>query len=498
MAATPTKRELLIVCVLLVSLLYLFSPTTPQGLSRPSPANVSFPDSSVVQPSPPRIYQTALSWNSGPVPQTKILAHVPGWTLFDRLYMLDGVIYVVTNEPEKAPNTTLMFSNGIFILPGPEAIIERFPTEKDIRIIGTKEAKTLFGSGAVIVDGVTWLCNDPPQFITHYYHWAAELWYGFWRTYSSLDPAISENGTTILPPPRRLIMSRLDAFHWRDYAKMNQWAVRSAFPGIQMEFKDDWRDRAEMSKVWVFDRILVADRSAAMIAWNFARFQRTAAAPFGLPGSMYWWLTLRNKVVELAGIDAEEYVSTLSNHQILDIASDVAIPGAPVITYISRQKWGRRMLIPADHERLVAELYKLREIYGYEVNVVDAENLSRVEQIRLAARTTIMMGVHGNGLTALLWMKPTARTTVMEFFFPGGFAHDYEYTARAMGITHYGFWGSQYFTSPGLPVQSYPEGFQGNEIPIDGVVVANLIVHRLSLKRRGRRLKSRSSISPSR
>ena len=58
-----------------------------------------------------------------------------------------------------------------------------------------------------------------------------------------------------------------------------------------------------------------------------------------------------------------------------------------------------------------------------------------------------MMGVHGNGLTSLLWMKPTPRSTVMEFFYPGGFAHDYEYTTRALGMVHYGFWGDQYVTS---------------------------------------------------
>jgi hypothetical protein len=55
-----------------------------------------------------------------------------------------------------------------------------------------------------------------------------------------------------------------------------------------------------------------------------------------------------------------------------------------------------------------------------------------------------MMGVHGNGLTALLWLKPTPRSTVMEFFYPGGFAHDYEYTTRALGMVHYGFWGNRY------------------------------------------------------
>lgn len=53
------------------------------------------------------------------------------------------------------------------------------------------------------------------------------------------------------------------------------------------------------------------------------------------------------------------------------------------------------------------------------------------------------MGVHGNGLTSLVWMKPNPRATVMEFFFPGGFAHDYEYTTRALGMTHYGFWGQE-------------------------------------------------------
>lgn len=139
------------------------------------------------------------------------------------------------------------------------------------------------------------------------------------------------------------------------------------------------------------------------------------------------------------------------------------------------------MLIKEDHEKLVRELYKLRDLYGYEVNVVSPETMSRVDQLRLAARTTILMGVHGNGLTSLLWMNPSPRATVMEFFYPEGFAHDYEYTARALGMTYYGFWGSSYFASPDVPLPFYSSGFQGNEIPIDGELVARLCVERLAL-----------------
>ena len=50
------------------------------------------------------------------------------------------------------------------------------------------------------------------------------------------------------------------------------------------------------------------------------------------------------------------------------------------------------------------------------------------------------MGVHGNGLTALLWMQRSPQATVMEFFYPEGFVFDYESTARALGIKYYGFW----------------------------------------------------------
>ncbi|CDO73894.1 hypothetical protein BN946_scf185016.g51 [Trametes cinnabarina] len=477
---TPTAREICLLTILFVGLLY-FSATFPRN--KGAVTDFLQPSQSIIEAgldTTPLTLETQytlqslnppLSWGLGQVPETKIVAHVPGWTIFDRLYILNGTVYIVSDAPEDVPDRRYMISTAVFIENGPDAEARRIPTDKEMRVISTEEARRLFGTEAERLDGVTWLANDPKQFITHYYHWSAELFFGFWRTYSSLDPTIPPSGETSLPAPRRLIFPHIDAANWRDYAAMNQWVLRSAFPSISTEFMNDWRERAALGRAFVLDRVVLADRAAAMNGEMFLRTQRTAANAFSLPGSVNWWTTIRNNVVGFATL-GEDSAGAMSV---------AGVPTRPVITYISRQGWNRRMLIQADHEQLVRELYKLRDTYGYEVNVVEMDKLTRVEQFRLAARTTIMMGVHGNGLTALLWMRPTPRSTVMEFFYPGGFAHDYEYTTRALGMVHYGFWGDRYFTRPDVPPVAYPEGFQGNSIPIDGKLVAELCHERLTL-----------------
>ena len=54
-----------------------------------------------------------------------------------------------------------------------------------------------------------------------------------------------------------------------------------------------------------------------------------------------------------------------------------------MITYISRQDWGRWVLVPEDHDKLVQDSYVLTDTYGYEVYVVSMDKLSRIEQLHL-------------------------------------------------------------------------------------------------------------------
>ena len=153
---------------------------------------------------------------------------------------------------------------------------------------------------------------------------------------------------------------------------MNQWVLRSAFPSVTAEYSADWQDRAEMGRPMILDRVIFSDRSAAMKGESFQRTGRTASEAFALPGGVHWWNIIRGAVTKFSGLD-----------EVFDQVSK------PVITYISRQEWTRRKLIQEDHEKLVEELYKLRDKYGVEVNVVSMDKLTHAEQLTLAARTTV-------------------------------------------------------------------------------------------------------------
>ncbi|WWC58710.1 uncharacterized protein I303_101254 [Kwoniella dejecticola CBS 10117] len=445
---------------------------------------------------------------------TTVLGHAPGWTIFDQIYLFNGTWYIVTDNPSSVPLLRLMVSTGNEIWNDEESIKGREPTEKDMRIIFPSEAKRLWGNSASLVSGATFLVNDPPQFLDHYYHFAAELLVGLWRTYASLDPTINAQGVTHLPSPSRMMMPHTPAGKWNDYAKMNSFLSRAIFPSMSYEYQNDFLDRADTARAFMLERVVFADRAAAFRGPEFGKTWRTASEAVTLAASKYWWSPIRKNLIEFVGgsngdldlagdvglgigLDAEPDVDLIAleeeegaleeeKEEMLEKMrkEKQAKMGKPVITYVSRQEWGRRMLLKEGHESLVKELKELEKKYNWEVNIVSMDKLSRDEQIRLSARTTVMMGVHGNGLTHLLWMNnQNPRSTVIEFFYPGGFAEDYEFTSRALGIRHYGIWDDQAFTAPDTPQVAYPEGFQGNEIPLNGKVVADLIVQRLLVEK---------------
>jgi hypothetical protein len=83
-------------------------------------------------------------------------------------------------------------------------------------------------------------------------------------------------------------------------------------------------------------------------------------------------------------------------------------------------------------------------------------------------------------------MKPTHVSAVVEIFLPGGFARDYEWTSRSLGMTHYSIWNDTSFTHPHEPsIPDYPDGFHGPNIPVHGPFVAKLIEGHVTAREQG-------------
>ncbi|CAG7854244.1 SubName: Full=Uncharacterized protein {ECO:0000313/EMBL:CCA67516.1} [Serendipita indica DSM 11827] len=349
-----------------------------------------------------------------------------GWTVFKNLYIYGNTIYIVTSQPEILPPLRFIFSNGLPL----EMQEDNEPDQRTVAVVSPHEADILFGGSAGLLDGVSFLQTDAPQFLHHMYHMVVEIFaLGHWRTLSSTE-LDSTFGGSDRPGPRRLVFAHCSREGWRDRAGMNEWVLQAAFGGMSIEFQDTWDFRMNIGKPFVFELVVLGDRAASHREHSW----KDPSTPLPISIKHDWWSPIRESVIAFA-------TSGLPPKSILK---------KPIVTYISRQRTGRR-LREDDHNQLVASLRQLGQRYDYEIQIPIMEDLPKSEQILLLSQTTVLVGVHGNGLSNQLWLRPSPRTTVIEIFFPGGFAFDYEYTARSLGLKHYGFWLDRFFSAPNLP-----------------------------------------------
>lgn len=98
-----------------------------------------------------------------------------------------------------------------------------------------------------------------------------------------------------------------------------------------------------------------------------------------------------------------------------------------VVTYIDRQTSSKRRLPPVVHEKILKFMNSMSDITFQHLQM---ESLNFEEQVSAVQKTDLLIGVHGNGLTHSLFMKP--RGSVCEIFVPGlPFIWDY-YTLSKM------------------------------------------------------------------
>ncbi|KAJ8501871.1 hypothetical protein ONZ45_g11990 [Pleurotus djamor] len=337
-------------------------------------------------------------------------------------------IDAITSLPKAIPKTANILSDPPISKEdhdeNPPATAQRW------RVITPVQADALFGKqGAGVLAGSTFFFNDGPGkrgFLGHYFHFVAEAFAGAWRVHSSSPLNIYLNTAKDTVLPTRVMFPRGN--DWRDIrANLNAWFLATVLPNTAVEDIYQWEDRAKSNSVHVFSQVIIVDRwtahrssgSEAQI-WNkMSADVMTSPAPFD------WFAPLRTSLMQGLGIHGNER-------------------SRPVVTYVDRQATGRK-LVAEDHEALMETLKTLAREKDIEVNAVQMEFLSKAEQFDISTRTDIMIGVHGNGLSHQMWMKPGG--TVFEFFDEGGFQRDYQLLAEAMHHTHHVIWNDTYHTT---------------------------------------------------
>lgn len=82
------------------------------------------------------------------LPETTMVEHVPGWTLFRDIYMANGTLLILTSSPHSFPDIRYMTSTGLPAENSPENIALREPTPWDIDIVSPEEALQRWGNHA--------------------------------------------------------------------------------------------------------------------------------------------------------------------------------------------------------------------------------------------------------------------------------------------------------------------------------------------------------------
>ncbi|KAH0835907.1 hypothetical protein J3R83DRAFT_9802 [Lanmaoa asiatica] len=356
-----------------------------------------------------------LEWGND-VPTTTVLKHVPGYTIMDNVFMLDGTLFIVTDDPAFPAIGTIASSGE-----NSHAI----PRPSDWRILSSVQARETLGPFGGLIHGVSWLVTDasPSNYTL----------FSLWRTYSALNTFVSPDALT-LPPPRRVFYPNLPTFvgkqpdtdapdvvRRRSASGFHPFLAKAAFPTLGLMYTEDWADYALLHVPFLMKRVVVADQGAA-------RRERADVPPFAVPlvelvAAKEWWEPIRRNVARFLAV-AEQAPKKAQSQM--------------VVTYLSRQDAARGpKLREADHEALIKGLEELGS--GYTVHVVSSE-ASWVERMTVIAQSTIVIGVYGDHMADCVYIPPSSRATVMEMFPLGVFIRDVEISVGALDEVRYFAW----------------------------------------------------------
>ncbi|CAK9779740.1 hypothetical protein CC85DRAFT_285205 [Cutaneotrichosporon oleaginosum] len=386
------------------------------------------------------------------IPWTRYDGGIEGYTVWSNLFLSGGTLVAAVETKEAADK-----------LPKPRGIlsdfdgVERIPAGPDLwaTSAGADLVRAEFGERAIRIPGITYLFNDPPGergLIAHNHHFVCDLLAPAARAVASARAAAG------LPNelPQRIFFPRCGADpSWRDHRGLNSWLIRTMFPTIIVEDKLTWDDRARGDVAYVFEQVVIVDRSAAHSAsGDVARWGRMNANVPQMDAPANFWDPFSTAMARATGD-----LLRVGRFQL------------PVVVYLDRNS--EPMVSPESSEALIKGL---RELTGRaEVHVARIQSMTRRQKVALLSRANVMIGLNAEDMLQMAWMRAGKGNAVVELFEEDGFANDFALLANTLGFKHIAIQGNRELT-PRM-WSEHPNGKRGPQHHAVVDVDAGAVIH---------------------
>ncbi|KAL5523055.1 hypothetical protein ACEPAF_1322 [Sanghuangporus sanghuang] len=436
--------------------------------------------------------QQHVFWSDGNILATQLVAHVPGYTILDNVLLANGTLYLVSDH-------------AVQVFPRPEGMLSTDlgtsdpPVLQDLRFVTRRQALDVLGYSAHRISGASVVCFDHPNLVDKYTFLALH------RAYATLaDPS-----STPLVPPSQTIFANTKRLAI-DETGYSLKLARIAYPFMGHLFAEEWDDLERSTRPMIFDRVLLADRTAAEHGAQSFDFTADVVSPHNKEKDA------KERVATKAGKKDKAKavlrgVTIEATDKRLSFAPAFALPARPdwakpiregaltiptpagsekrrAIMYFSNQ--GSRTgpkLRDVDHESLVRELERLGTVQKWDVHIVELageDASSWADHVRAAAQSSVMLSVYGDSLTSSVLLRPGPPTpAIIEFFPDGKFTNENELVARALGVQYVAWRNTKKYPRGSLPPISPPAVSDSRILSVDVPAVAAFVKEQMRLRR---------------